>query len=231
MRPVLHVLLLAIQILALTLPPFQHRATVFAVLIVCLVALTYNDILDTKPTDVDLHSPANHVPVDIILPILSQWPWYLGTLGKLLFSLPERDYWRLNHQRGEALALSWRAKLKWAVALYSSPRGVGWNFRVKGVPASMKPQSRPGFILNQSVWLSVCALGFDAMGYYTRVYYFGGREWGKEGVTSYSNNWGRSAVNAFHGFFTPYLGLNIAYSQIAIASVGLGLNDPEVCCM
>ena len=96
------------------------------------------------------------------------------------------------------------------------------------MPAATRQKSRLGFILNQTLWLIVCALGFDAMGYYTRVYYFGGRGWGKEGVTSYSNNWGRSAVNAFHGLFTPYLGLNIAYSQIAIASVGLGLDDPEV---
>ena len=229
MTPIPHVLLPATQILALTLPPFHHRATVFVILILSLAVWSYSDLLNTEPTDTNPHSPTNHhLPLDVILPLLAQWPWYLGTIEKLLFSLPERDYWRLNRRRGEALTLSWRAKLQWAVALYCSPRGVGWNFRVKGVPAYTGPKSRLGFVWNQMCWLTLCALGADAMGVYTRVYYFGGREWGSGGVTSYSSNWGRSAVNALHGLFTPYFGLNIAYGQIAIVCVALGLSEPEV---
>ena len=228
MTPIPHVLLPATQILALTLPPFYHRPTVFVILILSLAVWSYTDLFNNEPTDTKSHSPTNHPSLDVIVPLLSQWPWYLGTVEKLLFSLPERDYWRLNRQPGEALTLSWPAKLRWAVALYYSPRGVGWNFRVKGVPAYTGPKSRLGFVLSQMCWLTLCALGVDAVGLYTRVYYFGGREWGREGVTSYSSNWGRSAVNALHGLLTPYFGLNIAYDQIAIVCVPLGLSEPEV---
>ena len=228
MTPFPHILLVATQILALTLPPFSHRATVFVIFIVLFAIWSYYDLLNVEPTDTDLHSPKKHIPIDILLPLLSQWPWYLSTIEKLLFSLPERDYWRLHRQPAEALTLSWPAKFKWAVALYCSPRGVGWNFRVRGVPRYTGPKSRPGFILNQLGWLTVCAVGIDAMGFYTREYYFAGREGGRAGVTSYSSNWARSAVNALHGLFTPYFGLNIAYGQIAILCVGLGLDDPEV---
>ena len=228
MTPIPHVLLPVTQLLALTLPPFRQRAVIFIPLITLLAFWSYRDLLATKPTGTNLHSSANHLPLDIIVPLLSQWPWYLGTIEKLLFSLPERDYWRLNRQQGEALTLSGYSKFKWAAALYCSPRGVGWNFRVKGVPAYTGPKSKLGFILNQLGWLTLCAIGIDAMGVYTRGYYFGARGWGREQVTSYSSNWGRSAVNALHGLFTPYFGLNLAYSQIAIVCVGLGLDAPEV---
>ena len=216
MIPILHILLPATQLLALTLPPFHHRATIFVPLILVLAIWSYSDLLKSD------------LSVDTLLPLISQWPWYLGTIEKLLFSLPERDYWRLNRQPGEALTLSWPAKFKWAIALYCSPRGVGWNFRVKGAPRYTGPKSRLGFVLNQLGWLTVCAVGIDAMGIYTREYYFGGKEWGSAGVTSYSSNWGRSAVNAVHGLCTPYFGLNLAYGQIAILCVGLRLDDPEV---
>ena len=228
MTPVPHVLLPITQLLALTLPPFRQRPVIFIPLIILLAVWTYSDLRSTKPTGTNLHPSGNYLPIDIIVPLLSQWPWYLGTVEKLLFSIPERDYWRLNRQQGEALTLSWFAKFKWAMALYCSPRGAGWNFCVKGVPAYTGPKSRVGFVLNQLGWLTVCAIGIDAMGLYTKEYYFGARGVGREQATSYSSNWRRSAVNAFHGLFTPYLGLNLAYGQIAIMCIGLGLDAPEV---
>ena len=228
MTPVIHFLLPMTQLVALTLPPFRYRATIFVPLIVLLAVWSYIDLSHAEPIDATLGPQNNRLPVDILLPLLSQWPWYLGTIEKLLFSLPERDYWRLNRQRGEALTLSWRAKLNWAVALYCSPRGAGWNFCAPGTPVYTGPKTRSGFVLNQIGWLTVCAIGIDAMGVYTREYYFGGREWGRAGVTSFSRNWARSAVNAVHGLLTPYLGLNITYGQIAIVCVGLGFDAPEV---
>ena len=228
MTPISLVLLPLIQLIALTSPPFRHRAAIFAPLIILLAVWSYIDLTRKEPTNAPPHLQSNGLPIDILLPLLAQWPWYLGTLEKLLFSIPEHAFWRLNRPRGEALTLSWVAKFKWAVALYCSPRGAGWNFCAPGVPAYTGPKSRLGFVQNQIKQVIVYAIFIDAMGFYTREYYFGAREWGSDGVTSHSGSWVRSAVNAVHGLFTPYLGLNMAYCQIAIVCVGLGLDAPEV---
>ena len=228
MTPIPHLLLPVTQLIAFTLPPFRHRAATFAPLIIFLAVWSYIDLTPHEPTNATLHLQTNRPPLDILLPLLSQWPWYLGTLEKLLFSIPEHAFWGLNRPRGEALTLSWPAKFKWAVALYCSPRGVGWNFCAPGVPAYTGPKSRLGFVQHQIKQVVVFAICIDAMGFYSREYYFGAREWGSEGVTSYSSNWMRSAVNAVHGLLTPYFGLNIAYCQIAIVCVGLGFDAPEV---
>ena len=75
----------------------------------------------------------------------------------------------------------------------------------------------------------VWAVGADAMGMYTREYYHDHRRWrSRVEITSYSSNWGRSAVNAVHGYFAPFFGINLAYTELAILAVGLGLDDPEV---
>ena len=68
----------------------------------------------------------------------------------------------------------------------------------------------------------------DALGFYTRTYYDESKPWGAPGLTSYSRDWWRSAANAVHGLFTPYFGLNLAYGQIAVCCVTLGITAPEV---
>lgn len=208
-----HLVLPLIQILALALPPFRQRAVIFVPIIFLLVFLTW----------VNLFSPM--IETRVIL--LAQWPWYLGTVEKLLLARPEEDYWRHNHKSREPLSLSWLTKCKWAAALYCSPRGVGWNYQVKGVPHYRGPSSKAGFVLDQSRWLAICFISIDALHLYSREYYF------RPGVdpvdlTSYSRNWGRSCVNAVHGLLVPYFGLNLIYGQLAIVCVLLGFGSPKV---
>lgn len=208
-----HLVLPIVQILALALPPFRYRATIFVPIIFFLVFLTW----------INLFSPT----VDTRLILLAQWPWYLGTVEKLLFAQPERDYWHQDHNSGEALSLAWLDKWKWAAALYCSPRGVGWNYQVKGVPPYRGPNSKAGFVLDQFKWLALCAIAIDALHLYSREYYYRPSV-DPVDLTSYSKNWGRSSVNAVHGLLTPYFGLNLMYGQIAIFCVLLGLGAPKV---
>ena len=224
------ILLPIIQVIAITLPPFSYRATIFTPLIIIVAAWSYCDASATKPLDTTQDTHTTHLALDILVPLLSQWPWYLSTLSTLLFSKPspEHLYWRLSRDPKEALSLVWLAKLKWASSLYCSPRGVGWNFRVKGVPSYTGPRTKIGFVAHQLRWLMVCAVSMDALGFYTRTYYDENKSWGAEGMTSYSRNWGRSAVNAVHGLFMPYFGLNLAYGQIALLCVMVGISAPEV---
>ncbi len=208
-----HILLPATQILSLTLPPFPGRAVIFVPTIVLLAFLTWTN----------LFSPS----LETRTLLLAQWPWYLGTVEKLLFSSPERDCWRRDRKPGEALSLPWLAKMKWAAALYCSPRGVGWNFQVKGVPPYRGPNSKAGFVLHQAKWLVICVIAIDALNLYSQAHYY------RPGVdpvdlTSYAENWGRSCVNAVHGLLVPYFGLNLMYGQIAIVCVLLGLGAPRV---
>lgn len=208
-----HLVLPIIQIFALALPPFRNRVIIFVPIIFALVFLTW----------INLFSPRRETRVIL----LAQWPWYLGTVEKLLFGQPEGDCWRHDHKSGEALSLPWPAKWKWAAALYCSPRGVGWNYQVKGVPPYRGPNSKVGFVLDQARWLALCGIAIDALNLYSQEYYY------RPGVdpvdlTSYSKNWGRSCVNAVHGLLTPYFGLNLVYGQIAIVCVLLGLGSPKV---
>ena len=55
-------------------------------------------------------------------------------MEKLLFSMPERDTWRLDRVEGEALSMPFPRKLKWSVAIYCNPRGVRWNHQIKDIP-------------------------------------------------------------------------------------------------
>ena len=86
-----HLLLSAVQIFALALPPFPYRATLFVPIILVLILATWANLCSDA---VDLRSL-----------MIGQWPWYLGTLEKLSFGLPEQDYWRVDRPRAEALSM------------------------------------------------------------------------------------------------------------------------------
>ena len=90
--------------------------------------------------------------------MIGQWPWYLGTLEKLAFGLPEQDYWRVDRPGAEAMSMRGLSptKFKWAAALYCSPRLVGWNQQVKGVPEQKAPPSKAAFFLERLKSLAIC---------------------------------------------------------------------------
>ena len=149
-----HLLLPAVQIFALALPPFPYRSTLFVLIIASLVLATWANLCSNA---VDLRSL-----------MIGQWPWYLGTLEKLAFGLPEQDYWRLDKPRAEAMSMRGLslAKFKWAAALYCSPRGIGWNHQIKGVPEYQAPPSKSAFMIERLKSLAICFVFIDLCNMY-----------------------------------------------------------------
>lgn len=86
-----HVLLPAVQIFAIASPPFSHRATLFVPIFLGLILATWANLFSDA--------------VDLRILMIGQWPWYLGTLEKLSFGLPEQDYWRVDRPRAEAMPM------------------------------------------------------------------------------------------------------------------------------
>ena len=131
-----HVLLPAVQIFALALPLFPHRATLFVPTIPALIFATWANLCSDA---VDLRSL-----------MIGQWPWYVGTLKKLAFGLPEQDYWRVDRPHAEAMSMRGLSttNFKSAAALYCSPRLVGWNQQVKGSQSTKRRQVKPPSLWN-----------------------------------------------------------------------------------
>src|SRR2546423_6698829 len=118
-----HVLLPLSMILELASPPFRGRGVFWTAIIGYLV---YRSLLDEFPSDVQFRYA-----------ISQSWFWYIPTIQKLLCSEPEQMYWRLDKRKAEAAHMSFGLeKLRWAAALLVNPRGIGWNFQIRGVPHS-----------------------------------------------------------------------------------------------
>ena len=152
-----HLLLPLAQILAFALPPFLYRSHIFIPIIISLVFATWANLCSD---DVALRSL-----------MIGQWPWYLGTLEKLIFHpVPEKEYWRLDRPKAEAMSLPFISKLKWSAALYCNPRGIGWNYEVKGIPKYEAPGTKTAFMIGQAKRLAVHAIILDAIYMYVVVY-------------------------------------------------------------
>ena len=149
-KPWPHFVLPAAQILAFALPPFKYRSHVFIPIILGLILATWSNLCSDA--------------VKVRFLMIVQLEWYLGTLSKLMFHpVPEKEYWRLDRPRAEALNLPFLEKLKWSAALYCNPRGVGWNYHVKGVPDYSPPHTKSRFFLQQAKRLAVCFILIDAI--------------------------------------------------------------------
>ncbi|KAI1779261.1 membrane bound O-acyl transferase family-domain-containing protein [Hypoxylon cercidicola] len=75
---------------------------------------------------------------------------------------------------GERDPKTWRQKLKWAFRLTTTPRGIGWNWQVKGVPAHPGArQSRSRFVFERVVEVArrsaLKALAVYGIGFCTTV--------------------------------------------------------------
>ena len=212
--PVPHILLPLAQVLALALPPFQYRAHIFIPIILFLVWLTWTNLFTASPSTRSL--------------LLSQWPWYLGTIEKLLFTVPENAFWRIGRAPQEARNLAFWPKFKWASELYCSPRGIGWNFLVKGAPKPPEVQpSKETALLGHIKWATICYVSLDALDIYKQAHFYApGVDLAKLTVRAHSPL--RALINVAWALFTPYCALNLLYSQMAIISISLNLTAPGV---
>lgn len=148
-----HILLPLVQILAFALPLFRYRSHIFVPIILALIYGTWSNLC----TDA----------VDLRGFMIGQWPWYLSTLEKLLFHpVLEKEYWRIGKPAQEAMSMSLFGKLKWSAALYCNPRGIGWNYQVKGIPEQRAPNTKKGFLIQQIMEIAIVYLALDVLNMY-----------------------------------------------------------------
>ena len=144
-----HLALPTVQIVAFALPPFKYRSHIFLPTVLALIFSSWSNLFTES--------------LDIRVFLVAQWPWYLGTLNKLIFHpTPEEKYWRSDKPQREATTLPFLSKLKWSAALYCNPRGIGWNYQVKGVPEYVAPDTKARFLIQQAKRLAVCFIFMDA---------------------------------------------------------------------
>ena len=210
-----HILLPATQILALALPPFRHRATIFVPLIVGLVYATWSNLFMTATVGRAF--------------LIAQWPWYMGTLAKLIFQEPEQLYWRDGHPPQEATTMGFWDKLGWSTMLYLSPRGVGWNYRVRNVRPGPK-QTRGAFLRDALLWLAVCWIFLDGATLFLFHRYYHG-DISLANLPTATPERGsllgiRTPIAIFTTLSMVYFPTNSLYTQISIVCVALGSN-PE----
>jgi hypothetical protein len=136
-----HVLLPIAMILGLASPPFRGRGVFWTTIIGYLV---YRSLLDEFPSDIQSRYA-----------VFQSWFWYMPTIQKLLCSEPEQAYWRLDKLRAEATHMSFGfEKLRWAAALLVNPRGIGWNFQIRGVPLlDYRKEQKSNFLIRQTLRL------------------------------------------------------------------------------
>lgn len=68
-------------------------------------------------------------------------------VDRLYVHVPEKEFHRINSDgsKEDADKLSWARKLLWAFELFGVTRGVGWDWRVSGIPRA-EPQTRSHFL-------------------------------------------------------------------------------------
>lgn len=72
---------------------------------------------------------------------------------RLYTTVPEESFHRITstkpESREDATKLPITQRLPWALELFSVTRGIGWNWRVSGIPKSTAPKSRSRFVTAQ----------------------------------------------------------------------------------
>ena len=205
-----------IQILALFLPPFKYRALLLTPPILACVCITILSASSSK----DLEFQAF---------VMTQWPWYLATLEKLLFASPEQDFWRTDRPEAEAASMPMGlSKLQWATALRFNLRGVGWNYQVKNVPPLTAPQSKWRFILHQlSLYVKTYFI-IDILSTYSSRNFYYSPDVDLASLTVRDPSWFRSFMNALYAGANVHYSIQLTYTQGSILAVLLGLSQPKV---
>lgn len=219
---ILYITPLPISLLSLWSPPFPHRRSlsILAILLPLLAAQRYQFTDDTNQR----------------FSLVMAWYIYLGTVAKLLpSSPPETRYWRASHPREEAMLMDQRKpwsleKFRWAIQLLCAQRGVGWNFRTKGVPSipsSLRHQTRAQFLVQSMKDAATAFVVLDLLGWYICGMHFSGPVRGK--MTMWDLDvWERILVVVMLGVQSRFANGNI-YSWVSGLGVLLG-SDPSVRC-
>lgn len=125
-----------------TLPPFPLRRLAFLISFISLFYLCFFSFT------IPLSWPEIRIGVTLL------WMLYLGWLAKMILHKPEHDFWRTGHSAHEAENMSFgRNKFLWALALLTSPRGMGWNFQMNMLQPRQKLIGKWRF----TMWQILCA--------------------------------------------------------------------------
>ena len=70
-------------------------------------------------------------------------------IDRLYVRVPEEEFHRIkaNGEKENAATLPWPQKSWWALELFSVNRGLGWDWRVGGIPKVTSPPSRSRFVI------------------------------------------------------------------------------------
>ena len=116
-----HLALPILLVLSLFVPPFRLRGVLFVALI---AVAEWGSTVSLWPPNVGDTRPFKYA-------LAGSWFFVLPVVQRILVHVPERDFWRVDdeeipghNQPGE---FTW-AKAWWALALFATPRAVGWNF-------------------------------------------------------------------------------------------------------
>lgn len=206
-------------LLSLALPPFKLRGPLCSTLILSLVYLTW-----TSPFPPPTSSTQPRYA------LFAAWFFYVPTLHKLLCTVPEESFWRIRRdEKGKVVsekeAMSMRAcgweKIKWALALLANPRGVGWNFEIKGLRrARFARNERAAFLRRQGLMLAMDYLLVEA---------------GMAFVKSYSLaevlerlGWGERVLVGVACGLVIKGSWEAQWLFVSIVSVAVGISTPEV---
>ena len=221
-----HILLWIIQIVALASPRFRGRSALFSVAILVLAV-----IANIEPCFTNNIAEAQ--------PFTIAWSNYLSTLEKLVFhgdaAGPEPDFYRLDHEPGEALGYTGFGpyKLLWSIVLLINLRGVRWSYQVKNVPFTRPGEKRRAFLLRQIpnvIYYSLMADLMVQLGirlFYTPVKGSIGAVNSKF-LTLRHHNWIWSFSKSLVFGAQPYYFVCLQYNLCSIPAVLLGLSKPEV---
>jgi len=219
-----HILLVILQLLALSSPKFPGRRMISTLSITGLAILS------------QLNSPFTQ-ELSAAQPWSLMWPHYLSTLEKILFSGPkgpESTFWHINQPIGEASdfpAFSF-AKVKWAAAIIVNLRGIGWNYQVKNIPKQSRFSKR-SFLMWQCVDFVRLLLITDVLLQLSTHMFLTSAE-GEIGAmnTKYATvrhkdlHWGFIKALVFGA--GPYFFISLQYVACSIIAVSLGFGEAKV---
>lgn len=216
--PVLPQILLPLSLLAsLSLPPFRFRGVLCSSIIVSLVYLCL-----TSPF------PSSTPNTQLRYGLSAAWFWYFPTLYKLLFTVPEASFWRVKRdEKGidvneqEALKLNGCAKIRWAAVLLANPRGVGWNYEIKGLPKARFGRNEKGaFLVRQLMRFVVDYLLIEAGMLFVNTY--------SDPDVLETGTWKDVVLISIACVVVIKSSWEWQWTTASLVAVGLGLSTPEV---
>ena len=122
-------LVFAISVLSLAIPYSKARnITTIAIFIAILSFLPFQHPATPHPSFIEDYATATS-----ILAMMEPW------VARALIDNSDRDYWRDGESAESITQLTFLQRLKRSWELNVSPRGIGWNFRIKQIPMGPSP--------------------------------------------------------------------------------------------